>query len=59
MAAFEGGVGFVTIPEMGAYWGPVGNAILAVRVDNADIQTTLDSAFQAVTEAVAEIRAGQ
>lgn len=59
MAAFEGGVGFVTIPEMGAYWGPVGNAILAVRVDNADIQTTLDSAFQAVTDAVAEIRASQ
>jgi len=59
MAAFEGGVGFVTIPEMGAYWGPVGNAILAVRVDNADIQTTLDSAFQSVTDSVAEIRAGQ
>jgi len=59
MAAFEGGVGFVTIPEMGAYWGPVGNAILAVRVDGADIQTTLDSAFQSVTDSVAEIRAGQ
>ncbi|MEJ2512701.1 MAG: extracellular solute-binding protein [Anaerolineales bacterium] len=59
MAAFDGGVGFVTIPEMGAYWGPVGNAILAVRVDNADIQATLDSAFQAVTDSVAEIRAGQ
>ncbi len=59
MAAFDGGVGFVTIPEMGAYWGPVGNAILAVRVDNADIQTTLDSAQEAVAQAVDEIRAGQ
>lgn len=59
MAAFEGGVGFVTIPEMGAYWGPVGNAILAVRVDDADIQTTLDSGQEAVAQAVEEIRAGQ
>ncbi|MEJ2757576.1 MAG: extracellular solute-binding protein, partial [Anaerolineales bacterium] len=33
MEAFKGGVAFVTIPEMGAYWGPFGNAILAVRVD--------------------------
>ena len=59
MQAFEDGVGFVTIPEMGAYWGPVGNAILAVRVDGVDPTEALQSAFDAVTESVAEIRAGQ
>ncbi len=59
MKAFEGGVGFVTIPEMGAYWGPVGNAILAVRVDGVEPSDALQSAFDAVTASVEEIRAGQ
>lgn len=59
MAAFEGGVGFVTIPEMGAYWTAVSNAVQAVRNDGADPATALQDAFDAITASIAEIRAGQ
>jgi maltose-binding protein MalE len=59
MAAFDGGVGFVTIPEMGAYWGPVGNAILAARVDNVDPAEALQTAYDSITASIVEIRAGQ
>lgn len=59
MDAFAGGVGFVTIAEMGAYWGPVGNAILAARVDGVDPAEALQTADDAITASIAEIRAGQ
>jgi maltose-binding protein MalE len=59
VTAMSTGVPFPVIPEMGAYWGPMGTAIQSVLVDGADPAEALQAAFDAVTAAVAEIRAGQ
>jgi maltose-binding protein MalE len=59
MQAFTGGVGFITIPEMNAYWTPVNDAILAIVNDGADIPSTLGTAQETTQAAVDEIRAGQ
>jgi arabinogalactan oligomer/maltooligosaccharide transport system substrate-binding protein len=57
-AAFAGGVAFPVIPEMGAYWDPVNNALKKVVDENIDPATALQEAFDAVTAKVAEIRGG-
>jgi arabinogalactan oligomer/maltooligosaccharide transport system substrate-binding protein len=54
--AFEGGVPFPVIPEMGAYWGPMDTALQSVFNESADPAATLDAANEAITAAIAEIR---
>lgn len=56
MTAFAGGIAFPVIPEMGAYWGPVNDALLAVVEEGADPAEALQTAHDAVVAAVAEIR---
>lgn len=56
VAAFAGGTAFPVIPQMGAYWDPVNNAILAVLDKGTDPKTALQEAFDAVSAAVAKIQ---
>ncbi|MGD8752214.1 MAG: extracellular solute-binding protein [Anaerolineales bacterium] len=56
VVAFEGGVAFPVIPEMGAYWGPMETAIRSVVDEGADPAETLQTAFDAIVPAIAEIR---
>jgi len=56
--ALAAGVAFPVIPEMGAYWDPMNNALKAVVTDGKDAATELQAAFDLVTAKVAEIRAG-
>ncbi|MBI2846066.1 MAG: extracellular solute-binding protein [Chloroflexi bacterium] len=58
VAAFAGGTAFPVIPEMGAYWDPMNNAVKKVVEEGADAATALQEAFDAVTAKVAEIRGG-
>jgi maltose-binding protein MalE len=58
LEAFNGGVGWIVIPEMGAYWGPMETAILSVLNEGADPATVLQTAEESVLPAVVEIRAG-
>lgn len=58
LAAFEGGTGWIVIPEMGAYWGPTETAIKSVIETGTDPAEALTTAEQAVIDAIAEIRAG-
>jgi arabinogalactan oligomer/maltooligosaccharide transport system substrate-binding protein len=55
-AAFAGGAAFPVIPEMGAYWDPMNNALKRVVDEGIDPATALQDAFDAVTAKVAEIR---
>jgi len=55
-AAFEGGAAFPVIPEMGAYWGPMDNALKSVFDEGTDPVAALQQADNSVTAAVAEIR---
>jgi ABC-type glycerol-3-phosphate transport system substrate-binding protein len=57
LAALEGGVSWIVIPEMGAYWGPTENAIRRALQTDADLAAVLAETEQIVIEAVAEIRA--
>ncbi len=59
LAAFEGGVTFPVIPEMGAYWGPMDTALQSVFSEGADPAAALQTAFDAITAAIVEIRGGQ
>jgi arabinogalactan oligomer/maltooligosaccharide transport system substrate-binding protein len=54
--AFEGGVAFPVIPEMGAYWGPMETAIRSVVDEGTDPAVTLQTALDAIVPAIAEIR---
>ncbi len=54
--AFEGGVAFPVIPEMGAYWGPMDTALQSVFNEGADPAEVLQIAFDAIVAAIAEIR---
>jgi arabinogalactan oligomer/maltooligosaccharide transport system substrate-binding protein len=56
VAAFGGGTAFPVIPQMGAYWDPVNNAILSVLDKGTDPAAALAEAFTAVSEAVAKIQ---
>jgi maltose-binding protein MalE len=57
--AFEGGTAFPVIPEMGAYWGPMDNALLSVLNEGTDPAEALQEAYDAIVAAIEEIRAGQ
>lgn len=59
LAAFEGGTGWLVLPEMGAFWGPTETAMKTALETDDDLATLLSTAEQAVIDAVAEIRAGQ
>jgi maltose-binding protein MalE len=59
MEAFAGGAPFPVIPEMGAYWGPMETAQKSVFDEGADPAAALQQAFDSVTAAIEEIRAGQ
>ena len=50
------GTAFPVIPEMGAYWDPVNNALLSVINEGTDPAIALQAAFDAVVAKVAEIR---
>jgi arabinogalactan oligomer/maltooligosaccharide transport system substrate-binding protein len=56
LAAFAGGTAFPVIPEMGAYWDPVNNALLSVMEQGTDPAEALQAAHEAVEAKVAEIR---
>jgi maltose-binding protein MalE len=56
LAAFAGGTAFPVIPEMGAYWDPVNNALLSVIEMGTDPAEALQAAEDAVVAKVAEIR---
>jgi maltose-binding protein MalE len=57
--AFAGGVAFPVIPEMGAYWDPMQTALQSVVDEGADPAVALQQAFDSITAAIEEIRAGQ
>jgi arabinogalactan oligomer / maltooligosaccharide transport system substrate-binding protein len=57
--SFEQGTAFPVIPEMGAYWGPMDNALLAILNEGADPAAALQEAYDAIVAAIAEIRGGQ
>jgi maltose-binding protein MalE len=57
--AFEGGAVFPVIPEMGAYWGPMDTALKSVFDEGADPAAALQTAFDSITKAIEDIRAGQ
>jgi len=56
LAAFEGGTGWIVIPEMGAYWGPTETLILSVLEGEATPADALAAADQAVNDALVDIR---
>ncbi len=58
MVAFEGGQPFPVIPEMGAYWGPMDNALKSVFDKGVDPKTALQQAYDAITAKIKEIRSG-
>jgi len=55
-AALAGGAAFPVIPEMGAYWDPMNNALLSAITEGKDPAELLQAAFDAVTAKIAEIR---
>jgi arabinogalactan oligomer/maltooligosaccharide transport system substrate-binding protein len=59
MTAFEGGSAFPVIPEMGAYWESMDNALKSVFDEGADPAEVLQTAFDNITAKIEEIRAGQ
>lgn len=56
VAAFAGGAPFPVIPEMGAYWDPLNNALLSVMDQGTDPAEALQAAYDAIVAKVAEIR---
>lgn len=56
LAAFAGGAAFPVIPEMGAYWDPVNNALLSAVEQGTDPAEALQAAYESVEAKVAEIR---
>jgi arabinogalactan oligomer/maltooligosaccharide transport system substrate-binding protein len=56
VAAFAAGTAFPVIPEMGAYWGPMDNALKAVFDQGTDPAAALGDAETAVNEALPAIR---
>jgi arabinogalactan oligomer/maltooligosaccharide transport system substrate-binding protein len=56
MTAFEGGAVFPVIPEMGAYWDPMDNALKSVFDEGADAAEALQAAYDSITAKVEEIR---
>jgi maltose-binding protein MalE len=58
VTAFEGGTAFPVIPEMGAYWESMDNAIKSVIDEGADPAEALQTAFDSITAKIEEIRGG-
>ncbi len=56
VAAFAGGTAFPVIPQMGAYWTPMNDAILSVLDKGTDPAAALQTAFDLVTAGVAQIK---
>ena len=56
IAAFDKGVAFPVIPQMGAYWDPMNNAIKKVLDEGTDAAAALTEAFDAVTAKLAEMK---
>jgi arabinogalactan oligomer/maltooligosaccharide transport system substrate-binding protein len=56
VAAFAGGTAFPVIPQMGAYWDPMNNAILSVLNKGTDPAAALKEAFDLVTAGVAKMK---
>ncbi len=54
--AFEGGTAFPVIPEMGAYWDAVNNALKKAMDEGVDPAVALQEAHDLVVAKVAEIR---
>jgi arabinogalactan oligomer/maltooligosaccharide transport system substrate-binding protein len=53
LEAFNGGIGWIVAPAMGAYWGPMETAQRSVISDGADPATALATAEEAVNTALA------
>jgi arabinogalactan oligomer/maltooligosaccharide transport system substrate-binding protein len=56
VSAFEKGVAFPVIPEMGAFWGPMETAMKSVFDESGDPVFALAQAENSVNAAIAEIR---
>jgi maltose-binding protein MalE len=56
VAAFAGGAAFPVIPEMGAYWDPMNNALKKAMTEGVDAQTALQEAYDLIVAKVKEIR---
>lgn len=56
VAAFATGAPFPVIPEMGAYWDPLNNALKKVMDEDADPAAVLLEAYDAIVAKIAEIR---
>lgn len=54
--AFAGGTAFPVIPEMGAYWDPMNNALKKAMDEGVDPAVALQEAYDLVVAKVAEIR---
>jgi len=54
--AFEGGVAFPVIPEMGAYWGPMDTALKSAFDQGTDSVAAISKAYNDVSAAVATIK---
>ncbi len=52
LEAFNGGIGWIVTPAMGAYWGPMETAQRSVISDGADPATALATAEEAVNTAL-------
>jgi arabinogalactan oligomer/maltooligosaccharide transport system substrate-binding protein len=58
-AAFEGGAAFPVIPEMGAYWESMDNALKLVFDEGTDPAEALQTAYDSIVAKIEEIRGGQ
>jgi maltose-binding protein MalE len=56
VTAFAGGAAFPVIPEMGAYWDSMDNALKSVFDEGADPTAALQQAYNGITAKVAELR---
>jgi maltose-binding protein MalE len=56
VTAFEGGAAFPVIPEMGAYWDSMDNALKSVFDEGADPTAALQQAYNGITAKIAELR---
>jgi arabinogalactan oligomer / maltooligosaccharide transport system substrate-binding protein len=55
VTAFEGGTAFPVIPQMNAYWDPMGKALQTVLNEGVDPATALQTAYDEVMAKLAEM----
>ncbi len=58
VTAFQGGVAFPVIPEMGAYWSPMETAEKSVFDEGVDPAAALQQAEESIDAAIVDIRGG-